>query len=274
LGLQDWERTNNATSDFMTLLRQTVNIVLAFQGIISREFISRDGHFIVTVCFGHEYNLKKVYEYLQLNKFLDTSVIDLLSFEPLDSKKRPLRLHKTLHNKEFWDFYYGTGYDDLFFNINKKMKEINLKKIVREFNGIWDNDMVKEENSHMQIYQHADVPIKMWENFLIFLTNLEERVKKIRLEYLQEKHKVLLKYHSKYSNRTDFGLLMKRLTEKTHKDDYFHINNIQKYLQNKLNGKDIWTLSRVHKDFINEILVALILKIQMSKKKTRNSRET
>lgn len=237
LSIRDWERTNNSTSDFLTLIRQTVNILLAFQGIISREFISRDGHFIVTVCFGHEYNLTKVYEYLQMNKFLDTAMIDLMSFEPIDDKKRPLRLHKTLHNKIFWDQAYGKNRHELFENIRKKTKEINFIGMVREFNGIWDNNMVKEKNAHLQIYQHAEVSIGTWENYHKYLTNLAERVEKIRLQHKQEKAKILLKFHSKYSEKTDFGLLMKRLTEKTHKDDLFHMQNMKSYLQKKLEGK-------------------------------------
>jgi hypothetical protein len=232
----EWERTNNPTNDFLTLLRQTVNIILGFQGIITREFISMDGFFIVTVCFGHEYNLTKVYEYLQMNKFLDISMIDLMSLEPLDSKGRPLRLHKTIQQRKNWEEAYKTSHGGLFDQIKIKTKEINYLKMVREFNGVWDKDLVREKNATFQIYEHVSVPISTWENYLKYLTNLSERVKVIRREHFEKKSKLLLNFHSKFYFKTDFGILMKKLTEKSEKDDYFHLENMKNSLNNSLNG--------------------------------------
>lgn len=218
-------------------MRQTVNIILAFQGIITREFISMDGHFIVTVCIGHEYNLLKVYEYLQMNKFLDISMIDLMSLEPLDSKGRPLRLHKTLQQRKYWAQMYGTDHDDLFDNIQSKTRLINYVKMVREFNGMWDKDLIKEDNAVLQIYEHDQVPIQVWKNYQIYLDNLSTKVQNIRRNYSIEKKKLVLKFHSKFSEWTDFGLLMMRLTEKTERDDFFHLHNMKKHLHAQLEGR-------------------------------------
>lgn len=220
----------------MTLLRQTVNILLAFQGIITREFISMDGHFVVTVCYGHEHNLLKVYEYLQMNKFLDISIVDLMSLEPLDSKGRPLRLHKTLQKRKDWQLMYDKDHDELFDEIRAKLRSIDYQKMVREFKGMWDKDLVKEENAALQIYEHDSVPLDMWKNYLAYLRNLDAKVTKIRRDYHVNKHKSTLTFHSKFSSRTDFGLLMKRLTEKTQRDDYFHLRNMQSHLEQQLEG--------------------------------------
>lgn len=212
--------------------------MLGFQGIIAREFISMDGHFIVTVCFGHEHNLKKVYEYLQINKFLDISMIDLMSLEPLDSKRRPLRLHKVLQKLISWEKKYGSRNLQLFHDIKEKTRQINYMKMVREFNGLWDKDLVEEKNAALQIYEHSEVAIGEWENYYQYLVNLSERVAVIRKEHLEKKYKLMLKFYSKFYGKTDFGLLVKRLTERTQKDDYFHFRNMQRYLQKKQNSKN------------------------------------
>ena len=195
-----------------------------------------DGYFIITVCFGHEFNLKKVYEYLQMNKFLDISMIDLMSLEPLDSKGRPLRLHKNLQKIKNWEEEYKGKHIDLFDKIQRKSKEINYLKMVREFNGLWDKDLVTEKNSELQIYEHDKVSINTWKNYLKYLTNLSEKTTKIRTDYHISKAKLLLHFHSKFYDSTDLGILMCRLTEKTDEEDCFHLKNMKNYLKDSLYG--------------------------------------
>ena len=123
----EWERSSSNTKDFLSLLRQVVNIFLGFQGIISREFITEDGIFIVNVCFGHQHNMKMVSEYLRMKKFLDISFIDLMSLEPIDSKRRPLRLNRALYDQSFWVEHYNADTEDLKNSILNKLAEINYK---------------------------------------------------------------------------------------------------------------------------------------------------
>jgi hypothetical protein len=240
----EWERTGQETKDFFTLIRQTVNIILGFQGIIAREFVSYDGYFIVTVCYGHEFNLKMVVEYLRMKKFMEVSFIDLMSLEPIDNKRRPLRLHETIQDIKTWELKYGGANLELFHKIRKARKKINFQKMVREFKGVWDKDMIREENAKRQIYEHADVLIETWENYLIYLTNLLERITQIRLDFKTKQLKTYVKFHSKFQGYTDFGFLLKRMTMKTHKEDYFHFKYIKKYLvekksKQKFNSKKI-----------------------------------
>ena len=127
----EWERSSQNTKDFLSLLRQVVNIFLGFQGIIAREFITEDGMFIVNACFGHQHNMKMVSEYLRMKKFLDISFIDLMSLEPIDSKRRPLRLNRALYDQSFWVEHYSAESEDLKNSILNKLAGINYKVRVR-----------------------------------------------------------------------------------------------------------------------------------------------
>lgn len=235
----DWERTGEPAMDFLTLIRNTVNVMLGYQGIIAREFISVDGFFVVTVCFGHEFNLKKVIEYLQMKKFLDISFVDLMSLEPLDSKKRPLRLHKTINDVKLWRYTYGDNELELFNEIVRLRNKIDFKKMVRQIKGIWDKEMVKEENAVNQIYSHAEVSIKTWRNYKQYLVNLEEKVTRIREEFRVKHEKTKAKFSAKFRGYSDFGDIIKNLSLKTEHDDYFKLPNMLTFLKEKMESKEI-----------------------------------
>lgn len=238
----EWERSSAQTEDFMTLIRQLVYIVLGFQGVIAREFITLDGYFIVTVCFAHEFNTKMVVEYLRMKKFLDVSFIDLMGLEPLDDKRRPLRLHENIQDSKLWTLHYGPENKELFERIRKVTAEINFPKMVREFKGVWGKDMIREENSRLQIYQHAQVPLATWKSYLVFLKNLAGRVKDIRIEFRTKQVKLKANFFSKYEGFTDFGMVLKQLTMKTEREDYFFLENMQAYLREKMKSR----LTRLH----------------------------
>lgn len=212
-------------------------VILGFQGIITREFVSLDGYFIVTVCYGHEFNTKMVVEYLRLNKFLDVAFSDLMSLEPLDEKRRPLRLHENIQDSKLWELNYGPENVKLFQDIHRILRKINFQKMVREFKGIWGKDMIREENARLQIYQHAKVPISTWENYLIYLKNLAEKVKQIRLEFRTKQFQLKAKFLSKFEGFSDFGTVIKEMVMKTSGDDYFHLNNMRTYLENRQKSK-------------------------------------
>lgn len=80
----------------MTLLRQLIYTLMAYQGIIIREFFSSDNKYILGVCYGFETNLQNQAEKIRLKKEIDISMVDLMSLEPIDNKNRPLRLHEAI----------------------------------------------------------------------------------------------------------------------------------------------------------------------------------
>ena len=94
--------------DFMTLLRKTLYVILANQGLIIREFISKDGYYIIAPLYLIAKNQRKVAELMGLNKQLDLAMTDMSSLEPVDEYGYPLRLNPTLHNVQKWDRIYGT----------------------------------------------------------------------------------------------------------------------------------------------------------------------
>lgn len=232
----DWERTEKPVRDFVSLVRQAVHILLGFQGIIAREFISMDGFFVVTVCYSHEFNTKMVVEHLRMKKFLEVSFIDLMSLEPLDDKRRPLRLHENIHDVKSWELHYGPDSLDLFHRIRKLTRQINFQKMVRECKGVWSKDMIREENAQRQIYEHAQVPKSTWQNYAVYLENLSQKVQQIRVEFKTKHFQIKSKFHSKFEGFTDFGHILKTMAMKSQKDDYFHLNNMQRFLREEKKG--------------------------------------
>lgn len=95
-------RTKNQTKDFSTLVRQIVYTMIASQGLVTREFISQDGAYIVLVIYCPDENVKKIAEKIQLNKLLDITITDFMSFEPIDSRYRPIRTNEALWNPQKW----------------------------------------------------------------------------------------------------------------------------------------------------------------------------
>lgn len=234
----EWERSVNNVKDFMTLVRQVVNIILGFQGIVAREFISNDGLLIITVCFSHEYNTKMVTEYLRMKKFLDIGFIDLMSMEPLDSKRRPLRLNKYLNDRDKWEERYPKHLQ-LYEEINDLLEDIDYLRIIRDFKGVWDKDMVRRKNCHMQIYEHSVESTDVWREYLKYLQNLNERVQDIRKTFIIKKKKLFMKHQAKFEGFTDMGFLLKNLLMKTTIDDIDILKNIKFNLMTRKQGKDI-----------------------------------
>jgi hypothetical protein len=103
--------------------------------------------------------------------------------------------------------------------------------------------MIQEENAPRQIYSHAKVPLKTWQNYKIYLSSLAEKVEKIRFEYLVSKEKVNHKFHSKFRGYTHFGDLINNLTMKTEEEDYFRLKNIINFFKKKLEGSVITNIT-------------------------------
>ena len=97
-----WKRSLHHVSDFLTLSRQTIYLIFAFNGIVVREFLTSDGNFFVGVCYAQSENLKYLAEKMALPKQLDIGFVDLMSLEPVDLKNRPLRANNALWSEEVW----------------------------------------------------------------------------------------------------------------------------------------------------------------------------
>ncbi len=103
---QLWAKTANGVRDYLTLIRQLIYVIFAYQGVIIREFVSSNGELIIAVCYGHTNNIKKMAESMGISKPLDIALIDLMSLEPVDGKNRPLRANEVLWNKKKWKLEY------------------------------------------------------------------------------------------------------------------------------------------------------------------------
>jgi hypothetical protein len=101
-----WTKTSNTVRDYLTLLRQLIYVIFAYNGVIIREFVSSNGHLIIAVCYGHPTNIRKIAENMGLGKPVDISLVDLMSLEPVDTKYRPLRANKVLWNNKEWQKAY------------------------------------------------------------------------------------------------------------------------------------------------------------------------
>lgn len=101
-----WAKTSNTVRDYLTLLRQLIYVIFAYNGIIIREFVSSNGHLVIAVCYGHPTNIRKIAENMGIGKPVDISLVDLMSLEPVDDKYRPLRANKVLWNSKEWQKAY------------------------------------------------------------------------------------------------------------------------------------------------------------------------
>lgn len=219
-----WERKSTEVKDYMTLLRQTVYVLLAYQGIVIREFVSSDGQFIIAVCFSHEDNLKKIAESMGLRKEIDLSMVDLLSLEPVDYKFRPLRMNNSLWDSNKWDSLYGKTpeNDELHYEINRlvgkfsqmfepdtkdagnkqddqalyfaKEDGIKFHKLPKRCKGILDKIEHMKEEYVNDIIEHAEVPIEKWHAYKRFLEILHERIKLIDAKHATIKEALRKKY--------------------------------------------------------------------------------
>ena len=134
-----WIKTDNKTLDYLTLIRQTVNVTLAYHGIVTREFISTNENLIITVCYIPSMNLTKLAELMGIQKKVNLSVVDLMALEPVDTKNRPLRMNVLLWNHEKWDQFYcsKTGQKDKY---NK-----SISRVIQDFH---ENESI-EKKSHL-----------------------------------------------------------------------------------------------------------------------------
>jgi hypothetical protein len=97
---------NARVHDLTSLMRKVFYSVMAFQGLVLREFITTDKNWIAATFFCPEVNLKKIAATMGMNKELDLGVSDLLSLEPIDKANRPYRMHPLLYDSASWEKNY------------------------------------------------------------------------------------------------------------------------------------------------------------------------
>jgi hypothetical protein len=98
--------SNARVHDLTSLMRKVFYSVMAFQGLVLREFITTDKKWIAATFFCPEVNLKKIAATMGMNKELDLGVSDLLSLEPIDKFNRPYRMHPWLYDSVEWNKNY------------------------------------------------------------------------------------------------------------------------------------------------------------------------
>jgi hypothetical protein len=98
--------SNARVHDLTSLMRKVLYSVMAFQGMVLREFITSDKNWIAATFFCPEVNLKKIAATMGMNKELDLGASDLLSLEPIDKSNRPYRMHPWLYDSAEWKKKY------------------------------------------------------------------------------------------------------------------------------------------------------------------------
>lgn len=169
------EQSKNITQDFSTLMRNTILAKLSCQaGFKSRSFVSSSGEYIFTVLYSRDFNLKITAEKDSFNKQVSLALSDLLSLEPVDRKRRPLRLNTWLKDE------FNSAMTKYFVFLKPKilhlLKEINYKMISRELRTDYF-----EEN--FEINENDNVPDELWNAYYDYLNILNENIKRIRKRF-------------------------------------------------------------------------------------------
>lgn len=168
-------QSKNITQDFSTLMRNTILTKLSCQaGFKSRSFVSSSGEFIFTVLYSRDFNLKITAEKDSFNKQVSLAFSDLLSLEPVDNKRRPLRLNTWLKD----DINPSMTKYFLFLKpkILQLLKDINYKLISRELR-------IDHFEENQEISENDNVSDELWNAYYDYLNILNENIKKIRKRF-------------------------------------------------------------------------------------------
>ena len=189
-----WIRDDGQTRDLHTLMRRCVLTALAHSGFITREVFVENGEWIAVVITMPEDSLKVVAQEMGLFKPVDLGLSDIASFEPIDNRNRPLRLHHHLRSENAWKAaYFGILTSKkqkerilkLRDDINELLEyECNFKKLYRMSGCGWTEEETDDYNSS-NIEKHAKISLQTWLDYRDFLTQLSLHLKEIEL--LKEK---------------------------------------------------------------------------------------
>lgn len=173
------------TTDYLTLLRKTTSAILANQGFIIREVFLNNGREIGLVLTVPDAAVKKALLEMGVSRVVELGIADILSMEPIDSRYRPLRLNRYLHQEDEWDRHYSTmGSDAVEKMAIKDLREdiVNLldidcdaKRIVRLCGSVWPENSFDGDDP--TIYNHEVVPLETWYCYRRFLLELATQLK-------------------------------------------------------------------------------------------------
>ncbi|KAL4508263.1 hypothetical protein ABPG72_003567 [Tetrahymena utriculariae] len=195
-----FQRTENLTQDYLTLVRHTTWIRLIKYGFKLRHFLSQDGKSIFTVCYATDESLKITAEKEQISKELYLEFTDLLSLEPVDATLRPLRLNTRL--RSFASAQQNQGDDDddddeqevnqsekitgylryIRGDIQRLLQIIDYKKIARETNLSKLNLEILSEKA-VEIKKDQNLTNAQWEIYLQYLKQLADKINELRIQY-------------------------------------------------------------------------------------------
>lgn len=83
-------------------MRNSIQIILAEKlGIMTRNFMSFDGQYILSVLSSSLNNTAVFTDLSDQYKMLKEECINVFSYEPVDNKYRPLRLNRMIISEEF-----------------------------------------------------------------------------------------------------------------------------------------------------------------------------
>lgn len=108
--------------------------------------------------------------------------------------------------------------------------------MIREIDGIWDKDMIKEENARVQIYNHAKIPLSEWTEYEKYLSQLLERVVEIRRDHTIKMKKLPIQEKEKFMGEPDFGELVRNVLMKTTEEEIDKKERLVQALKNNLGG--------------------------------------
>jgi hypothetical protein len=227
-----WERDPaKETSDFMTLVRKTICIVLANQGFVMREIFVEDGKKIALILNFPEQNMKRYAQELKLYKTVEFGVADIMSLEPIDNKNRPLRTNEYLLDEGLWDrtyvrpMYKVLSKAELLSRIDLRKRIVDLlsydcsfKRVVRMCSGTWFDG---EGSAVNEIYDHQKLDFSNWvaySNYLIELSvrlnELEKVVKKIRRIFDEHYGNHRIASHANISRRRFDAMELEKYTNR------------------------------------------------------------
>lgn len=196
----NWVRSENKTNDFITLIRKATIVCLANQGCMMREFFVGKGSHIAIVLQIPPENQGKIAQMIHLQKRVDMAVVDLLSYEPLDLRMRPLRQNLFLNDVRLWQENYGNSKSPQTNEENLRLRmrilellngQFSFQRIVRKAHGNWTEDPIDIKTG---IFEHEIVPIKEWMAYKDFLEELYSRMTEIERIRTTVKAKLDLHY--------------------------------------------------------------------------------
>ncbi|CAD8050369.1 unnamed protein product [Paramecium primaurelia] len=179
-----WHKTQNETSDLLTLVRNILIIQFSRKGFVVRSILSNDGLKIYLLLYMPEQMLEIAAENFQLQKKLCFCFSDLFSLEPVDKQLRPLRLNGRLWKPD--EYNISSYFQYLRPLIIEQIMQINFKRLARD---------VGQSNINNELFEYGKVHFygdwegptdDEWTAYYIYLVHLNKQIQIQRKQYFIE----------------------------------------------------------------------------------------